>query len=80
MKKFAYSLLALAAMSSVALAEPAKMTDSQMDAATAGFLNTTVNISVPVVLQMNVLSLYSSNYAVLLSNSPVHIKLNGVSY
>ena len=38
MKKIVISAFAFAAMTSVAMAEPAKMTDAQMDAVTAGQL------------------------------------------
>jgi hypothetical protein len=37
MKKFAFALLALTATSSFALAQPAKLTDAQLDKTVAGF-------------------------------------------
>jgi hypothetical protein len=48
MKKILLSALALGMMSSVAMAEPAKMTDAQMDAVTAGLVNNITQVSTQV--------------------------------
>lgn len=48
MKKILFSALALCAMSTVAMAEPVKMTESRMDQVTAGYWRPNVNVQVAV--------------------------------
>jgi len=74
MRKFAYALLALAAMSTAAVAQPTKMDDSQLADTSAGFFNTTWNWSNVSLTQVNALTAYSFNAALIFSNSPVKIK------
>lgn len=48
MTRIAFIALSLATMSSVAFAEPAKLSDQQLDQAVAGFFNTYSNFNLTV--------------------------------
>lgn len=55
MRTLLFSALALSAMTTAALAEPIKLTDSQMDTVTAGVLdNNLLNLAVAVVPQVSI--------------------------
>lgn len=55
MRTLLFSALALSAMTTAALAEPMKLTDSQMDTVTAGVLdNNLLNLAVAVVPQVSI--------------------------